>query len=452
MSNRPAKGLALLDNPYVAVPAGADDLGRNSSGDTDSGSRRAFIRGSLAAASLAILGCGDESQALLPDATGADTGTNSDASAPDGGMPLSDSAIDGGELACADPFAGGTMVEVIPFLNEGSRPLEKLLGSGLDGRLYTDLAKLGPDDLITPNESFYIRTRYPDQLDASKPWAIDFKGLVKAEKSIAFADLEPLIQPAGTFLLECAGNGKGGSFGLLSAAKWDGIPMTKVLELVDLDPSATRVHISGFDSHSQPSANNHSTPGAAWVFSFEQLERAFLATHMNGVPLPKDHGFPVRLFNPRWYGCSCIKWVDQIRLTDDTEPATSQMMEFASRTHQNGEPPLAVSYAPAEMGQSATPVQIEKWEVDGETSYRVVGIMWGGERTTDKLMIRFNDDEAFQPVDLCPPQETNDTWTLWVHEWKPKTHGIFGIQLAIDDPSVPTLRLDSGYYRRSVEI
>lgn len=411
-------------------------------------SRRAFLRGTFGVASLAILGCGDDLQAVQPDAAAPE----GDLTAPDAGVPEPDTRIDGGAPACVDPFVGGTMLGVVPFLNEGSKPLETLLGTGLDGRLYTDLAKLGPDDLITANENFYVRTRYPDQIDPSKPWRIDFSGLVKQAKSVPFTDLESLIEPAGTFLLECAGNGKGGAFGLLSAAKWDGIPMSKILELADINAAATQVHISGFDGHSQPSANNHSTPGAAWVFSFAQLERSFLATHMNGVPLPKDHGFPVRLFNPRWYGCSCIKWVDEIRITDDSEAATSQMMEFASRTHQDGVPQLASAYAPASMGQSATPVQIEKWEVDGEISYRVVGIMWGGSKVTDKLMIRFNAQEPYVPVDVCPSQSTNDTWTLWMHQWKPTETGLHNIELAVDDSSILTLRLDTGFYRRSVEV
>ena len=41
---------------------------------------------------------------------------------------------------------------------------------------------------------------------------------------------------------------------------------------------------------------------------------------MNGAPLPRDHGLPVRLLMPGWYGCTCIKWVDEIRFVDETSP------------------------------------------------------------------------------------------------------------------------------------
>ena len=68
---------------------------------------------------------------------------------------------------------------------------------------------------------------------------------------------------------------------------------------------------------------------------------AFLATQMNGADLPRDHGFPVRLVVPNWYGCTCIKWVSQIDIVADDEPSTTQMREFAARTHQDGMPDLA---------------------------------------------------------------------------------------------------------------
>jgi DMSO/TMAO reductase YedYZ molybdopterin-dependent catalytic subunit len=107
--------------------------------------------------------------------------------------------------------------------------------------------------------------------------------------------------------------------------------MSEVLALLGPLPGASRVLVAGFDDHSQPS--QASVAGASWIFTFEQLTRAgaFLATHMNGAPLALDHGAPVRLFVPGWYGCACIKWVNEIRLVGENEPATSQMQEFAAR-------------------------------------------------------------------------------------------------------------------------
>jgi DMSO/TMAO reductase YedYZ molybdopterin-dependent catalytic subunit len=96
---------------------------------------------------------------------------------------------------------------------------------------------------------------------------------------------------------------------------------------------------------------------------------------MNGKPLTKDHGAPVRLIVPGWYGCACIKWVNEITLVDDGAAATSQMQEFAGRTQQMGVPKLVRDYQPARIEQVAMPTRIEKWMIDERIVYRVTGIL-----------------------------------------------------------------------------
>lgn len=391
-------------------------------------SRREFLASAAAAGSL-LLACGDDGE------------TNRGG----GGA--------GGANGCgsADPFAGGERLATLGFTDDGDAELGVPLNVGWDGRLFTDLSTLGPETLVTSNDEFYIRTRYPDQLDPSAPWRIAIEGLVEGPSELTLDDIAPLVGPRGIHLMECSGNSKGGSFGLLSAADWGGARMADVLALLDIRPDATRVLVEGFDGHSVPSENGHSKPGASWVFTFDQLADAFLATEMNGEPLPPDHGAPLRLLVPGWYGCTCIKWVNRIVLVDESEPATAQMMEFASRTHQNGVPELAAAYAPATIDQAAMPVRVEKWRVGAEIVHRVVGILWGGSKVTDALSIRFGAG-PWTPVDVCPPPTTNATWTLWSHAWRPSATGQYAVRMRIDDPSIVTKRLDSDYYLRTVAI
>lgn len=356
-------------------------------------------------------------------------------------------------VACADPFAGGDLLGIVPFTGEGG-PLNAAFGSGLDGRLFTDLSTLAANEQVTPNERYYIRTRYPDLLNPNAPWKIVIDGLVKTPLSLTLERLAPKVKPSlGPYVMECSGNGRFAAFGMLSAARWSGVPIADVLAMVDVLPQATRVLMSGFDSYSQPQSGT-STPDANWIFTVAELEKAgaFLATEMNGVPLPVDHGFPIRLMVPNWYGCTCIKWVDAITLVDDGAAATSHMQEFASRTHQDGVPALARDYKPATIEQAAMPVRIEKWRVAGSIVYRVVGIMWGGDRVTDKLSIRFASGQPYARVDVCPKQSTNQTWTIWSHAWRPGKAGAYTIALAIDDPSVRARRLAAGFYERTVDI
>jgi len=125
--------------------------------------------------------------------------------------------------------------------------------------------------------------------------------------------------------MECAGNSDPANFGLMSVATWTGFPMSAVIE--QLGDAGPRILVSGTDP-AGPSAT--SARGASWIFSRQDLERAVLAMQMNDAPLPADHGGPVRLVVPGWYGCACIKWVDRIERVADDAPATSQMLEFAA--------------------------------------------------------------------------------------------------------------------------
>jgi DMSO/TMAO reductase YedYZ molybdopterin-dependent catalytic subunit len=348
-------------------------------------------------------------------------------------------------------FEGGKLLGAVEFVGESRAPLDTPLGTELDARLYTDLSDITPENLVTPIEKFYIRTRASELLENEKPWKIRIGGL--AEKSVNFTleDLKTIVKPAGAHLMECAGNARSTRFGLLSVADWAGAPVSEVLGVARPNPQATRVMISGFDRYAIKSSS--SIPGADWIFTLDQLEssNAFLATEMNGQALPKDHGAPIRLVVPGWYGCTCIKWVNAITLVDEDIEATSQMQEYAGRTHQQGIPRLARDYQPASIDQCAMPIKVEKWLVEGKIKYRVAGILWGGSRPVNVLEIRFNPEEDYVRVDNFK-QTVNDPWSFWTHGWTPKNPGTYMLRLRVKDRAVTTKRLDSGYYARSVEI
>ena len=350
-----------------------------------------------------------------------------------------------------DPFAGGRRLGTVDFINEGPVPLDTPQGSELDGRLYTDLSMLDPRNPITPTEKFYIRTRVSEIFPDPTTWQVKVDGLVDRPLNLEVESLKKAAMRMGMHVMECAGNVRLARFALISAGNWTGVPISEILDGTKVRPIATRILISGFDRYAKESKT--SVPGASWIFSLEQLNaaRAFLATELNGQPLTKDHGAPVRLVVPGWYGCTCIKWVNEITLVGEEAEATSQMQEYAARTQQKGVPQLAREYQRAVIEQAAMPIRIEKWRIAGKIKYRVVGIAWGGSQRVKVLTIRFNPEEDYVPVDNFNQVE-NDPWTLWSHAWSPSAPGTYMIRLAVKEPAVQARRLDSGYYVRTVEI
>jgi sulfite oxidase len=350
-------------------------------------------------------------------------------------------------------FSNGKKLGIVRFSGEAEFPMGKLLGTELDARLYTDLSELDIEnpELPTATDTFYIRTGASQLLDRRAPWAVRVSGLVERPLDLKIIELEKVAQPMGLHLLECAGNARKVHFGMMSVADWRGVPLTEILDTAKATLEGSRVLISGFDRYLTPSVT--SVPGASWIFTPEELKTtgAFLATQMNGQPLPHDHGAPVRLVVPGWYGCACVKWVNEIVLVNELAEATSQMREYASRTLQLGVPQLARDYRPAAIEQAAIPVRVEKWTSAGKIKYRVIGILWGGSCLVKSLGIRFSPEENYVPVDSFR-QTTNDPWSFWMHTWSPKQPGRYLIQLRVLEPAVVARRLDAGYYLRSVDI
>jgi DMSO/TMAO reductase YedYZ molybdopterin-dependent catalytic subunit len=378
-------------------------------------------------------------------------------------------------LSVLQPTSDARLISVVPLGNPGNlpaAPLERLLGSSLDARLFTDLSRLGTSSqsalrnpqsaLVTPNDRYYIRTAQPAAARDARSWRIQVTGLVEASASIGLDDLERTATTLGPCVMECAGNSDPANFGLMSAATWEGFPLTAILDRVKAASPNARVLVSGVDDTASAMT---SYPGASWIFTRDDLQRALLAVRMNGAPLPPDHGLPVRLIVPGWYGCACIKWVDRIELVPDDARATTQMREFAARTHQPLPPSILTSistgtalardFTPAVIDTAAMPVRVEKWVNGGRVEYRVVGIIWGGmssPRPTNALSIRFRTNGPWTKVDDCPMPASALTWSVWTHTWRPTEIGRYQIVLRVDDPSIRTRRLDLFFYVREIDI
>lgn len=360
-----------------------------------------------------------------------------------------DSSAPSSSDPCSADLVGAELIEELPFLDEEERDLETTYGTGLDGRRVLDLASLTAADLVLPQDRLFLRTAEPPGLGSGEGWQVRLTGRVENDVDLDIDAIRAQTRDLGVHHFECSGNTSFGGFGLQGAVRFGGVPLAWVLDQVVPDGDATAIRIRGVDDHPTPTGS--SVPGASWVFRPEELADAFLATHIDEADLTRDHGWPVRLMVPGWYGCACIKWVDEIAWVGDDEPATSQMSEFASRTQQDGVPTLARDYAPAEIDVAAAPIRVEVWEVDGARRVRVVGVVWGGRTLPDGLRLWAGEVDAGL-VEVCPERASPQTWGLW-QAWLPD--GVSGrteLILTVDDPQIRTRRLDAAYYLRTVQI
>jgi DMSO/TMAO reductase YedYZ molybdopterin-dependent catalytic subunit len=379
-----------------------------------------------------------------------------------------------------DPCARGEFLGYLPFRSpeEDSYPgrLYENSGGGHGARLCIDVASLlTPAGRLTPADQFFIRTEYPDQLRPPRDWKIKLHGEVKQPQNVSLKSLLDSVEPRGPVLLECSGNAAQLKFGLLSVADWAGIPIEKIIKLAQPTEKATAILIGGFDDDSNlpdrgPPYREHSWPTCSWVFPIETLVSggAFLATQMNGAPLPKNHGAPVRLIVPGWYGCAEVKWVNEIKFVDRNQKATWQMLEFSDRTNQDTRrgvqpgffrhpfgPPLARDYRPGTIEQTATPVRVEQWRLGGKIVYRLVGITWGGPIRSEKLTIQYAAGGRASkpvPVEFCKAATSNSQYGIWTQVFTPPQRGYYRIRVRMEDPHARARRLKRGDYDRGVFI
>ena len=169
---------------------------------------------------------------------------------------------------------------------------------------------------LTPNAHFYVRNHFPvPNLDPAT-WRLEVKGLVNRPLALSLADL--LERPAQhvTATLECAGNGRsmlkppvdGEQWGLgaVSTAEWTGVPLAEILDRAGVKQGARAAVFRSADGPFERSLTLDDLRSAA----------VLLAYAMNGEPLPKVHGFPLRVIVPGWYAVTAVKWLTSIEFTD----------------------------------------------------------------------------------------------------------------------------------------
>jgi len=323
-------------------------------------------------------------------------------------------------------------------------------------------------------KNFYIRTETPNQYSGNIK-DIELIG-VDANITLKTDSLIEQSKPLGSFMMECAGNDRYAGYRLLSVANWDGVLFSELLKkdingksllgLATIDSKATHILIEGFDDSTNTKWNRlfgvKSTKGASWIFSFDELikQNAFFATKMNDSKLTTDHGYPVRLIVPGYYGCASIKWVNKMSFITqkDQTPTENQMREFSDRTGQVGVPKMLKNHKPPTTELSAVPVTIEKWKSkSGKVRYKFIGIIWGGihednpefniilRNVNRKKEIVIQDKVTLGPKNRFSFQH----WEYWADG---DISGRFLIDIECTNKALPATRLKNHYYRRIVKI
>jgi DMSO/TMAO reductase YedYZ molybdopterin-dependent catalytic subunit len=246
-------------------------------------------------------------------------------------------------------------------------------------------------------------------------------GAVDHPFTLSLDDLRSL--PATTILatLECAGNnrasfaplprGEPWGAGALSTAEWRGVPLRNVLEPARLHSITVELLFEG--------ADQGAVEGSAQALPFARslpLDKALhpdtlLAYEMNGEPLPPEHGGPVRLLVPGWYGMASVKWLVHIAALEQPFAGFFQAQRYVLDIENSpGKVPLREMYVKSIITSPVT------GEALAQGPLTVSGVAWSGLGAIKSVEVSTEGGGAWHPARMVG-LASRYGWQQWEYEW-----------------------------------
>ncbi|HIB53265.1 MAG TPA: hypothetical protein EYN18_01235 [Nitrospirales bacterium] len=313
--------------------------------------------------------------------------------------------------------ARATILGVVPFLDDKLSP--STITEHGDKIIPFDLTRLM--GWITPADQFYIRNHFAvPKVSNARDWSIRVGGNVRHAQQIGLDEFSEFPRVERVVTLECAGNSKRRNHGLVSNAKWTGVPLHAVLEKAGLQPNARNIVFHGADS------GGRSARHFARALSIEQARRpeVMLATDMNDKPLPHDHGFPVRLIVPGWYGMAHVKWLERIEVIDTPFDGMYQTTHYVNKRAISSDSdavwkPEPITKIPV---KSIVATVLRDYHAVGNL-YQVSGVVWGGHTPIQAVNITI-DGSTHRHSATLQPHTHPFAWTRWSYQWGNQISGI----------------------------
>lgn len=276
-------------------------------------------------------------------------------------------------------------------------------------------------DARTPTGSFFVRNNHPAPELPAATHRIAVEGAVEAPFTLRLAELAQGPLSELTVTLECAGNGRtlmaplpeGEPWGkgALGTAVWKGVPLSLVLGRARLRPEVLEVLVEGADGEGSKRF------ARSLPVSKALHPDTLLALEMNGAPLTREHGAPVRLIVPGWYGMAHVKWVRRIEAL--TRPFTGyyQRERYIYDVGDDQAPePVTRMRVKSLISTPASGTRVAPGRVV------VQGLAWSGERRVVQVEVAVDGGETWKPATLLETSKPS-AWVRWAFTWEDAVPG-----------------------------
>lgn len=277
---------------------------------------------------------------------------------------------------------------------------------------------------VTPPGLHYLLIHFDIPRADEGGWRLELHGLVGKPCLLSLSELKAL--PAATLrvTMECAGNGRGQLSPRypsvpwleegVSTAEWTGVRLALVLEKTGLLAKASEIVFHGADSGIDAGVEHHFARSLSRAQALDG--EALVAYEMNGAPLPPQHGAPLRLVVPRWYGMASVKWLRSIEAIAAPFEGLQQARSYHFRRtpDEKGEP-CTLMRVNSLMAPPGIPDFYTRRRIVEAGPVAIVGRAWSGAAPVER--VDFGVDGRWSVADVAPRRRAH-CWQEWKFPWQ----------------------------------
>jgi DMSO/TMAO reductase YedYZ molybdopterin-dependent catalytic subunit len=277
---------------------------------------------------------------------------------------------------------------------------------------------------VTPVGLHYVLVHF-DVPAAPADWRLEIGGLVERELSLSIEELRarPVVRRVVT--MECAGNGRARlephvfSQPWLSEAvgtgEWGGVPLAALLEEAGVRDGAVEVLFGALDRGIDGGMEQVYERSLSVADAL--TGDALLAYELNGAPLPPQHGHPLRLVVPGWYGMTSVKWLERITVLDRPFDGYQQAHSYRFRRDEDEEgEPLTRMRPRALMVPPGVPNFLTRRRFLSPGRCLLEGRAWSGLAPVAAVEVSVDGGTGWTPAELEPPPG-RWAWSRWTSTW-----------------------------------
>lgn len=276
---------------------------------------------------------------------------------------------------------------------------------------------------LTPAGLHYLLIHFDIPSTDAATWQLRVEGLVSTPRAFSLAELMRMPSSTVRVTMECAGNGRGQTSPRypsmpwleegVSTAEWTGVPLSFLFKDIQVKESAREIVFHGADRGIDRGVEH--TFSRSLVPAEAMRGDVLVAYAMNGQPLLPQHGAPLRLVVPDWYGMASVKWLERVEVIDHAFEGVQQTGSYHFRS------------APGEKGVPCTRMRVNSLMVPpGIPDYygrrrtvdagwvEVMGRAWSGSAPVRR--VEFAVDGAWQDAVLDPAAGAH-AWRRWTARW-----------------------------------